>query len=48
MYAALEVHTSKMIAAGCQAVREFTQLLDVSHSLCHRSSFTYGLDCIAI
>ncbi|KAG1878522.1 hypothetical protein C8R48DRAFT_745205 [Suillus tomentosus] len=35
MYAALEVHTSKTIAAGCQAVREFTQLLDVSHSLCH-------------
>ncbi|KAG2058240.1 hypothetical protein BDR06DRAFT_980503 [Suillus hirtellus] len=28
MYAALEVHTSKMIAAGCQAVRQFTQLLD--------------------
>ncbi|KAG1908350.1 uncharacterized protein F5891DRAFT_1124177 [Suillus fuscotomentosus] len=28
MYAALKVHTSKTIAAGHQAVREFTQLLD--------------------
>ncbi|KAG2103174.1 hypothetical protein BD769DRAFT_1630901 [Suillus cothurnatus] len=28
MYAALKVHTSKTIAAGRQAVREFTQLLD--------------------
>ncbi|KAG2156529.1 uncharacterized protein EDB93DRAFT_1101423 [Suillus bovinus] len=28
MYAALEVHTSKTIVAGHQAVKEFTQLLD--------------------
>jgi hypothetical protein len=30
MYAALEVHTSETIAAGREAVKEFTQLLDVS------------------